>query len=93
MAIPTRPENYLQYFEQDRVNDIEYPVNPVDIPKLEERLNLSINLYSDFDDLGKFVIRCTSAGIIVLFRLTCYTLTDTTRESRTLVGYQRPYKA
>ena len=50
---PTRPENYLQYFEEHRLNDIEYPVNPVDIPQREERLNLSINLYSYFDDIGK----------------------------------------
>ena len=50
---PTRPKNYLQYFEQDRLNDIEYPVNPVDISQLEKRLNLSINLYSYFDDFGK----------------------------------------
>ena len=49
---PTRPENYLQYVEEHRLNDIEYPVNPVDIPQLEERLNLSINIYGYFDDVG-----------------------------------------
>ena len=44
---------YLQYFKQDRVNNIEYLVNPVGIVQIEERLNLSINLYSYFDDVGK----------------------------------------
>ena len=50
---PTQPEKYIQYFEQDGLNDIEYPVNPVDIPQLEERLNISINIFSYFDDIGK----------------------------------------
>ena len=50
---PTRPENYVQYFEEEGLLDIEYPVNPVDIPQLEERLNISINLFSYFDDIGK----------------------------------------
>ena len=35
------------------MNDIKYPVNPVDISQIEERLNLSINLYSYIDDVGK----------------------------------------
>ena len=48
-----RVEMYLQYFEQDRLNDIEYPVNLVDIPLFDYRFNLSINLYSNFDDIGK----------------------------------------
>ena len=28
----TRPENYIQYFKQDGLNDIEYLVNSVNIP-------------------------------------------------------------
>ena len=43
---------YSQYFEKDGLDDIEYPVNPVDIPLLEQRLNISINLYSYFDYIG-----------------------------------------
>ena len=50
---PHRQENYLQYFEEEGLLDIEYPVNPVDIPQLEKRLNISINLFSYFDDIGK----------------------------------------
>ena len=49
----TRPENYVQYFEEEGLLDIEYPVNPVDIPQLEGRLNILINLVSYFDDIGK----------------------------------------
>ena len=44
---------YIQYLEEngpDGLQDIEYPVNPIDIPQLEQRLNISINLFSYFDD-------------------------------------------
>ena len=50
---PTRPENYFQYFDEEGLFDIEYPVNPIDITQLEERLSISINLFSYFDDIGK----------------------------------------
>ena len=84
---PHRQENYLQYFGQDRLNDIEYPVNPVDIPQIEERLNLSINLYSYFDDVNKahhpmYISRHNS-----LIQIDLHTSTDTTRGSKTSVGY------
>ena len=49
---PHSPENYLEYFEEEGLLDIEYPVNPLDIPQLEERLNISINLFCYFDDIG-----------------------------------------
>ena len=39
--------------KMEGLNDIEYPVNPIDIPQLEQRLNISINLFSYFDDIGK----------------------------------------
>ena len=48
-----RPNSYSKLFEKEGLNDIEYPVNLVDMPILEERLNISINLYSYFDDIGK----------------------------------------
>ena len=51
--IANRPEKYLQYFEDEGLNDIEYPVSPIDIPQIEQRLNISINLFSYFDDIGK----------------------------------------
>ena len=50
---PNRPEEYLQYFQDEGLNDIEYPVSPIDIPQIEQRLNISINLFSYFDDNGK----------------------------------------
>ena len=50
-----RPNNYIQYFEEEHLIDIDYPVNPNDMPQLEETLNLSINLYSYFDDIGKAI--------------------------------------
>ena len=48
-----RPNMYSKYFEKYGLDDIEYPVNPVDIPLLEQHLNISINLYSYFDDIGR----------------------------------------
>ena len=48
-----RPELYLQYFQQHGLNAIDYPVSPLDVPQLEERLNLSINVFSYFDDIEK----------------------------------------
>ena len=44
-----------QYFDEDHLNEIEYPVNPTDIPQLEQTLNVSINLYSYIDDIGKAI--------------------------------------
>ena len=43
----------LQYFQQHGLNEIDYPVSPLDILQLEERLNLSNNVFSYFDDIGK----------------------------------------
>ena len=40
-------------FDNEGLNDIEYPVNPIDIPQIEQKLNISINLFSYFDDIGK----------------------------------------
>ena len=48
-----RLQMYTKCFEENGLDDIEYPVNPVDIPHLEERLNISINLYSYFDNIGR----------------------------------------
>ena len=46
------PSKYSKYFEEEGLDDIDYPVSPVDIPVLEKHLNISINLYSYFDDIG-----------------------------------------
>ena len=48
-----RPESYLQFLQQHGLNGIDYPVSPLDIPKFEERLNLSINVFCYVDDIGK----------------------------------------
>ena len=51
--ISVRPKEYLKCFEEEGILDIKYPVNPVDSPQIGERLNISINLFSYFDDIGK----------------------------------------
>ena len=40
---------YAKHFEKEGLDDIEYPVNPVDRPLLEQRFNISINYYSYFE--------------------------------------------
>lgn len=47
-----RSINYSNCFNNENVEDIEYPVNPHDNPLIEQRLNISINHYSYFDDIG-----------------------------------------
>ena len=47
-----RPQQYLDYFKENVFDDIKYPVNPVDLPLIEQRLNISINLYSYFVNIG-----------------------------------------
>lgn len=42
---------YSKKFEQESLDDIKYPVNPVDITQLEKRLNISSNLFIFFDNL------------------------------------------
>ena len=46
---------YLQYYDEHHLNDIDYPVNPTEMTQLEVTLDLSINLYSYFDDIGKAI--------------------------------------
>ena len=35
------------------MNQLEYPVNPTDLPDIEQQLQISINVFSYFDDLGR----------------------------------------
>ena len=44
---------YAQYFQAERLNSIEYPVQPEQIPAIEETLNLKLNVFSFYDDQGK----------------------------------------
>ena len=43
---------YSKCFEENGLDDIKYPVNPIENPILEQRFNILINLYSYFDDIG-----------------------------------------
>lgn len=47
-----KPIEYLHYFEE-KLHDIKYFVNFVDISKLEKSLNISIILFSYFDAIGE----------------------------------------
>ena len=48
-----QPQKYLDYFEENRLDDIEYPVNPLDLPLIEQRLNILINISSNFVDIKR----------------------------------------
>ncbi len=47
-----RPQNYDPFFEVHGLHSINYPVSLEDVPALEERLQLAINIFSFFDDEG-----------------------------------------
>ena len=90
---PNRPQQYHQYFTREGLNDIEYPVNPNQLHEMEERLNISINVFSYYDDLGKaryplYVSRKPCGREIDLFYWeyilkTCFTM----RQSTILADY------
>jgi len=51
---PHRPWQYTdELFEEQGLDLITYPVNSSKLPEIEQKLNLSINLHSYFDDEGK----------------------------------------
>ena len=47
------PKKYQRYFEQYRLDQIEYPVRVEQIPELEEQIQINLCIYSYFDDEGK----------------------------------------
>ena len=49
---PERPVLNTDKFVQFNLHDIQYPVSLNDIPALEEKLGLAINVFSFFDDEG-----------------------------------------
>ena len=50
---PEQYRQYLKYLQQDGLNNIEYPVKLEDIPSIEEKLNLKLNVFCFMDDEGK----------------------------------------
>ena len=49
-----RPRRYSDAdFAEHGLNAIEYPVSPIDIPRIEQQLNISINVIGFYDDDGK----------------------------------------
>ena len=47
------PRQYDKYFSTKKLDEIQYPVEIADIPEIEERLGISINVFSFFDDVGR----------------------------------------
>ena len=50
---PSRPNQYQQYFAEHNLDQLDYPVNPTDLPEIEEKLQMSINVISYYDDIGR----------------------------------------
>jgi len=50
---PERPKFYERLFQLNGLADLAYPIQPQDIPAIEEQLNLKINIFSFYDDEGK----------------------------------------
>ena len=50
---PGEPKQYDKYFAMFSLNDVQYPVEISDIPALEQKLKVSINVYSFYDDEGR----------------------------------------
>ncbi|KAF0146940.1 MAG: hypothetical protein FD143_3161, partial [Ignavibacteria bacterium] len=48
-----RAHRYLLHFAGAGLDRISYPVEPTDVPMIEEQLNLKINIFSFYDDTGK----------------------------------------
>jgi hypothetical protein len=52
-GVRNRAQRYNPYFERFNLADLQYPVEPRDVPSIEDRLELCINIFSFFDDEGK----------------------------------------
>ena len=47
-----RPHTYHKFFQPEGLHNLPYPIGPEQMPEMEQLLNLKINLFSFFDDLG-----------------------------------------
>ena len=50
---PNRHNQYKPLFKQHGLDELKYPISPNDIPEIEKKLKLRINIFSFFDDEGK----------------------------------------
>ena len=50
---PNRPSLYRKNFKRFGLESINYPVDPKQVPEIEDKLGLRINLFSFFDEIGE----------------------------------------
>jgi len=50
---PQKPCYYYRHFAEHGLDQLQYPVSPDQVPQLEEKLTLRINVFSFFNDDGK----------------------------------------
>ena len=49
-----RAANYTaEMFQQHQLDGLDYPVTPADVPEIERRVGLSINVFAYYDDEGR----------------------------------------
>ena len=52
MKTPNRANSCIDDLSGSGLKDIHYPVEPTDVPLIEQRLRMRINLFSFYDDEG-----------------------------------------
>jgi len=46
--------NYTaEMFQRHQLDGLDYPVTPADVPEIERRIGLSINVFAYYDDVGR----------------------------------------
>ncbi len=48
-----RYHHYERYFQEYGLSDLDYPITPNEIPSIEDRLQIGINVFSFYDDEGR----------------------------------------
>ena len=47
---PQRAQRYIFHFGDSSLDSLSYPVEPKEVPFIEEQFNLKINIFSFYDD-------------------------------------------
>ena len=50
---PNRPSHYRKQFKRFGLDKLIYPIDPKQVPEIEDKLGIRINLFSFFDDKGE----------------------------------------
>ena len=82
-----QPQLYLLYLEQHHLNEIEYPVNPTDIPQLEVTLDFLLIFTVTLMTWVKQFTQCTSVDTTTRGTLIFYISMGIMHGSKTSIDY------